>query len=123
MLRIERNQQSLLIVTVSELTTITNPHYLFEFIEEQSGDKLYCILPNSSNGIPRYDEFLITDGLDLVFPYSGFYTYKIYQQSSSTNLDPSLSDGLVEEGRAHVFDVDSPSNTYDYNVTNFVYEQ
>jgi len=122
MLRIERNQQSTLIVTVSELTTISAPYYLFEFIEEQTQEALCCILTNISTGIPRYDEFVLVDGVDITFPYAGFYTYKIYQQASSSNLDPALSDGIVEEGRAHVFEVDSPSNYYDYNVTNFVYE-
>lgn len=123
MLRIERNQQSTLIVTVSELTTIPAPYYLFEFIEEQTQESLYCILTNISTGIPRYDEFVLVDGVDVTFPYAGFYTYKIYQQASSTNLNPALSDGMVEEGRAHVYEVDSPSNYFDYNVTNFVYEQ
>ena len=122
MLRIEKNNQSTLIVTVSELTTIPAPYYLFEFIEEQTQEALYCILTNISTGIPRYDEFTLVDGVDITFPYAGFYTYKIYQQASSSNLDPALSDGIVEEGRAHVYEMDSPSNHYNYNVANFVYE-
>ena len=123
MLRIERYQLNQLIVTVSELTTIPAPHYLFEFIEEQTQEAVYCILPNISTGIPRYDEFELTDGIEVTFPYAGFYTYKIYQQASAVNLDPALSAGLVEEGRAHVWEADSPASVYDYNVSNFVYEQ
>jgi len=122
MLRIERNQASTLIVTVSELTTIASPNYLFQFIEEQSGDEVYCILTNISTGIPRYDEFIVTDGVDVTFPYNGFYTYKIYQQTSSVNLDPDLSQGLVEEGRAHVYETDSPSNEYTILPTSYIYE-
>ncbi len=111
-----------MIVTVSELTTIASPNYLFQFIEEQSGDEVFCILPNISTGIPRYDEFIITDGVDVTFPYNGFYTYKIYQQTSSVNLDPDLSQGLVEEGRAHVYESDSPSNEYTILPTSYIYE-
>jgi hypothetical protein len=122
MLRIERNQASTLIVTVSELTTIASPNYLFQFIEEQSGDEVFCILTNISTGIPRYDEFIVTDGVDVTFPYNGFYTYKIYQQTSSVNLDPDLSQGLVEEGRAHVYEIDSPSNEYNTLPTSYIYE-
>jgi hypothetical protein len=48
--------------------------------------------------------------VDVTFPFDGYYIYRIYQQTSSVNLDPELSDGLVEEGRAHVFETDSPSN-------------
>ena len=122
MLRIERNQASTLIVTVSELTTIASPNYLFQFIEEQSGDEVFCILTNISTGIPRYDEFIVTDTVDVTFPYNGFYTYKIYQQTSSVNLDPELSQGLVEEGRAHVYEIDSPSNEYNTLPTSYIYE-
>ena len=111
-----------MIVTVSELTTIASPNYLFQFIEEQSGDEVFCILTNISTGIPRYDEFIVTDTVDVTFPYNGFYTYKIYQQTSSVNLDPELSQGLVEEGRAHVYEIDSPSNEYNTLPTSYIYE-
>ena len=110
-------------MTVTELTTITAPNYLFQFIEEQSGDEVFCILTNISTGIPRYDEFTIIDGVDVTFPYAGFYTYKIYQQTSAINLDPALSQGLVEEGRAHVYETDSPANEYNTLPTSYIYEQ
>jgi hypothetical protein len=38
------------------------------------------------------------------------------------NLDPELSDGLVEEGRAHVFETDSPSNEYNEQIIVNIYE-
>jgi hypothetical protein len=62
------------------------------------------------------------DGVDLDFDYDGYYTYRIYQQTSTTNLDPELSDGLVEEGRAHVFTIDSPSIEFSTNITFNIYE-
>ena len=34
----------------------------------------------------------------------GFYTYKVYEQTSSTNLDPTLSTLQLEEGMAYVRD-------------------
>jgi hypothetical protein len=110
------------VITVTELTTIQNPKYLFEFIEEQNDSKVYCILDNISTSTERFDEFVIEDGVDVTFPYNGFYTYKVYQQESTTNLDPLLADGLVEEGRAHVFEDESPSGAYDTIFTNFSYE-
>ncbi len=122
MLRIERYQTSTLIVTVTELKTLAVPYWLFEFEEEQSFEKVYCILPNISPSTQRYDEFEITDGVDVTFPYTGFYTYRIYQQTSSTNLDPELADGLCEEGRAHVWEDDSPSNEFHTTIINNIYE-
>ena len=109
-------------ITVTELTTIQNPKYLFEFIEEQSDDKVYCILENVSTATERFDEFVIVDGVDVTFPYNGFYSYKVYQQASDSNLNPDLSDGLVEEGRAHIYEEESPSGEYDTIFTNNIYE-
>lgn len=109
-------------ITVTELTTIQNPKYLFEFIEEQSDDKVYCILENVSTATERFDEFVIVDGVDVTFPYNGFYSYKVFQQESDSNLNPDLSDGLVEEGRAHIYEEESPSGEYDTIFTNYIYE-
>jgi len=41
---------------------------------------------------------------------SGYYNYEIYEQTSSTNLDPALADNLVEIGKARV--VDNTVETY-----------
>jgi hypothetical protein len=65
---------------------------------------------------------LLVDGVDVTFDYDGYYTYRIYQQTSSTNLDPEFSDGLVEEGRAHVYEIDSPSTEFSTNITFNIYE-
>ena len=123
MLRIERGSANPLIVTVSELTTIAAPiYYLFEFIEEQSDQKEYCILTDVSLSSSRYNEFSFTEGVDASLPYAGFYTYRIYQQNSAVNLNPANAQGLVEEGRAYVYDNESPSADYTPSVTDFVYE-
>lgn len=111
-----------MIVTVTELTTVSPVHYLFEFEHEQSFLKYYCILPNLSIAITRFDEFELNDGVDVTFDYDGYYTYRIYQQTSAVNLDPELSDGLVEEGRAHVYQQDSPSTEFSTNITFNIYE-
>jgi hypothetical protein len=122
MLRIQKNSTTSLIVTVTELTTVTPVYYLFEFEHQQSFEKEYCILTNISTNKERYDEFSIVDGVDVTFPFDGYYIYRIYQQTSSVNLDPELSDGLVEEGRAHVFETDSPSNEYNEQIIVNIYE-
>lgn len=109
-------------MTASELQTLNNPYWLFEFIDEQSQQSVTCILPNISTSISRYDEFQITDGVDVTFPYAGFYTYKIYEQDNDVNLDPELATSLCEEGRAHIYEDDSPANEYDQTLTNYIYE-
>ena len=122
MLQIQRNQQNTLIVTVTELQTLTAPFWLFEFTHEQSFETVTCILDNISLGIARYDEFVLTDGVDLVFPYAGYYTYRIWEQDSDTNLDPIQAHNLCEEGRAHVIEESVAPNEYDTEIIHNIYE-
>ena len=122
MLIIQRNGSSPLIVTVTELTTIASPNYLFEFIHEQSFKSYVCILTNVSIATLRYDEFLLIDGVDLTFDYNGSYVYNIYQQTSAVILDPTLSQGIVETGRAEVVEAPTTNNFYESPITFEIYE-
>lgn len=122
MLRLERYQTSTLIVTVTEYQTLTAPYWLLEFTHEQSFESVTCILPNISTSTSRFDEFVIEDLVDVTFLYAGFYTYRIFEQTSSSNLDPDLADNLCEEGRAHVYEIDSPSNEFSTTILNNIYE-
>jgi hypothetical protein len=110
-------------MTLTELTTISNPEYLFEFTEEQTHTSVYSILTNISLSTTRYDEFTVIDGTDLDFPIDGFYTYNVYEQANgSGNLDPTGLD-RVETGRAHVYVVDADPNEYtEATSTENVYE-
>ena len=123
MIKLERDAATTFVATVTELTTIANPEYLFEFVEEQTDESYYCILSDTSLYTTRYNEFTITDGTDLDFPIDGYYTYKVYEQANgSGNLDPT---GLtmVEKGRAHVYTTDTDPNEYeDTSETDTVYE-
>jgi hypothetical protein len=109
-------------VTVTELQTLTAPYWLFEFTHQQSFETVTCILENISTGIPRYDEFVIIDEVDLTFPYAGDYTYRIWEQESDTNLDPIQADNLCEEGRAIVLEIQEAPNEYDTEIIHNIYE-
>jgi len=122
MLRVQRSQTTTIVITVTELTTIANPGYLFEFIEEQSDERLYAILADTSLSTQRFNEFTIVDGVDVTFPIDGFYTYKVYEQEDgSGNLDPTGLN-LVEVGRMHVYVNDAGANEYTDDITNNIYE-
>ena len=122
MLQIQRSQSSTLIVTVTELQTLTAPYWLFEFTHEQSFETVTCILDNISTGVARYDEFVIIDEVDLTFPYAGYYTYRIWEQESDSNLDPIQAENLCEEGRAIVLEIDVAPNEYDTEIIHNIYE-
>lgn len=113
MVRIQRSATTTIVLTLKELTTISSVEYLFEFVEEQTDEKIYAIIADTSSYPDRYNEFTIIDGTTLTFPIDGFYTYNVYEQASgSGNLDPT---GLtkVEHGRAHVWKSDTAANEYE----------
>lgn len=91
-------------LTLTEKVTISNPNFLFEFINDASNVKYYVISADTSSYTERYNQFEITEGASdptngsLILGLEGFYTYNIYEQASSTNLDPT---GLtiVETGK------------------------
>ena len=72
--------------------------------------------------ISEGNEFVISDGVDLVFPYNGDYTYRIWEQESDTNLDPLQAYSLCEEGLAHVYEIASDNNEYDTEIIHTIYE-
>lgn len=84
---------------MKETTTISSPYYLFEFENVFTKDKFY-ILPTEIVSNNRYNEFtfdLTETGVEL--DPVGWFRYTVYQQSSPTNLDPTLTDGMVEQGK------------------------
>tara|TARA_R110000765_G_C18657490_1_gene576375 strand:- start:40 stop:507 length:468 start_codon:yes stop_codon:yes gene_type:complete len=112
-------------VTCADVQTIAqaNVYYLIELTSLGSLNSLYFI-PYSvvaNNGrytkmtfivapwtiipIPESGKITFYDNLGRFNAYPmGFYTYKIYEQTSSTNLDPTLSTLQLEEGMAYVRD-------------------
>ena len=87
-------------LTLKENTTISPVYYLFEFQNDFTKDKVYK-LPTQVSSNSRYTEFVIDltedTGFDLL--PTGWWSYKVYQQTSDTNLDPTLTQGLIEKGK------------------------
>mgnify|MGYP006410520299 CR=1 FL=1 len=99
MIHLNNSATSEFAVTLYEKTTLPTPFYLFHF----KNDTL--------NG-------------SLILGKSGYYEYYIYEQTSATNLDPTLSTGLVEQGKMRLFNVADNPNFTEHNVagvTNYVY--
>jgi len=91
-----------MVVTVSQNATIANPEWLFSFTHIFSKQQVRFIPTDISSHKVRYDEFIFVEGTGvgkIQFPYEGQYTYGIYQQpQGSGNLNPALSQGLIETG-------------------------
>lgn len=104
------------VVTLRENTTLNSTSgvfYLFEFISDNTLNPIYFTAEDISTNKCRYNEFEVelvnsTSGrLDplvgiINLEINGYYKYNIYQQLSKTNLDPTLADGIVENGKVYV---------------------
>lgn len=90
-----RGEINKIVITVTEQTTISSPYYLFEFTSKSTKESVYCIAQPVTT--TRCDTFEIeeTDSPDAesgqVSLLPGEYRYTVYQQSSSTNLNPLLT--------------------------------
>lgn len=104
------------ILTLAEKTTLENPYYLFEFQNNTTRKKYYQIFTDVSvvgEARDRANKFnieVINSGSGankIILGDVGLYNYTVYQQTSSTNLDPALVDGdpkVVERGQMRLID-------------------
>jgi hypothetical protein len=83
---------------------------LFGFENQQTKQLYYCIGTDTSSYTDRYNQFSIIEKVsptptsgEIRLASEGFYNYTIYEQASSTNLDPDSATGIVETGIAKVF--------------------
>ena len=108
-----------MVVTVSQNATIPNPEWLFSFTHIFSKQQVRFIPTDISSHKVRYDEFIFTEGQgvgEIAFPYEGQYTYGIYQQpQGSGNLNPALSQGIIETGTSLLV-AQSATTTNDYYI-------
>jgi hypothetical protein len=101
-------------------------HYLFEI--EQTNVKKYFIA-NVGADNERYTEVRIVTNADaptsgsILLTSTGMYTYTIYGQSSSTNLDPANAavQGVLETGSLQVVSSDSVATQPTFTVPGYIY--
>lgn len=132
MIQITKNATNNIALTLTEKSTLTSPDYLFVFQSDETRDSYEFIAADTSSYTDRYNLFAIVETStnpdplsgEIELPLVGFYTYTIYEQNSSTNLDPANATGVVEVGKVQV--VDTPSSDSEYSNTNninYVYNE
>jgi hypothetical protein len=121
---INKNSTNNCILTLSEKTTLSNVVYLFEFTNDSSSEVKCFIASDISPNKLRFNEFNLIENVteDLLngtfeLELSGFYTYNIYEQTSSTNLDPLLATNLIDNGKLNVVDSLATITQYSGNQT------
>jgi hypothetical protein len=99
---------------------LANPytHYLLELTNEQTLEKLYAIPTQIANN-DRYTTIQIGTNANtplaasLLINYPARFSYIVYGQNSSTNLDPTnaVVEGVIEMGYLIVEDITTPRFT------------
>jgi len=124
---INKNTSNTVILTLSEKTTLTNAKYLFEVTNDMSNDIKCFIAADISTNKLRYNEFVFIENVteDLLngtfsLTLSGFYKYNVYEQVSTTNLDPALALNLIDKGKLNVVSQLSEYPVYTGNENNTV---
>ena len=107
------------ILTLSEKTTLTDATYLFEFVNDETKTKYYYIGTDISGNKERFNKFRITEGSTLILP-TGFYKYNVYEQSSTTNIDPLLTANLVDIGKLSVVENNIAPSEFSATQENYV---
>lgn len=111
MLLIKKRELNKLVVSVSLNKELSNPTYLFCFTNILSKERVCFIPENISTFTSRYDEFQFVEttsqNLSVVpplvsFDYEGQYWYSVYEQVSTSNINPALAYNKLAEGRALV---------------------
>jgi hypothetical protein len=117
---INKGQNNYLVFTLYEKQTLTVPYFLFEFTSKLTKNPVYFIAADVSSYPTRFNKFLITETSGSQIPTSGTieleegeHDYTIYEQTSSSNLNPVLATGIVEIGMVKVQDTAPTFKTYD----------
>ena len=140
MLRVLKNSENILTVTLTEKSTLPNPIYLFKFVNQTSNVAYWFISEDTSQFKQRYNQFLLIEQADaspqdslygvIELGLEGRYDYEIYQTTltSTVTLTTAIDaipfiDKTVEVGLVDV--VFAAENITKYQVeseTNIVYQ-
>ncbi len=103
MIRLTKGQTQNIILTLTEKQTLTSPNYLFIFENRSTNTDIKFVRLNNtdiSEYKERYNEFTIVVNSFFNTALNGQYTYTIYEQTSTTNTNPTglnlLESGIME---------------------------
>jgi len=101
MIYLEKNSTNVVILELTSVSTIINPYYVFEFINDINSNKEYIIGDDVSGYKGRYNRFDITENDDpiegQVSLKSGSYRYNIYE--NITNSIDVSNNNVISTGK------------------------
>lgn len=121
MIHLTKNSSSEIVLTLKEKQTLTNPNYLFWFKSRGTNQEVKFVVLNAgdtSTFKDRFNEFTIDVNDYFENSPEGDWEYRIYEQTSTSNLDPTLATTLLETG---IMRLNNLGNLLNVNVYNNVY--
>jgi hypothetical protein len=102
-IRLIKGQTQNIILTLTEKQLLTSPNYLFIFENRSTNTYVKFVKLNNTDISAykeRFNEFSIVVNSYFNTSLNGQYTYTIYEQTSTTNTDPTglnlLESGIME---------------------------
>ena len=118
MLYITKAQSNSLIITGREKVTISAPVYLLVFDSQVSYEQKAFIVSDSSTHPARFQEFTFTEGSTTAKTLAiGTHYWRLFAQSSPTNLDPDFANEEIDRGIAEVSTSHTGFNDHEVNTT------
>ena len=117
MIRLTKGATQNIILTLTEKELLTNPNYLFVFTNRSANTEVKFVSLNNtdiSQYKDRYNEFSIVTNTNFSTALNGQYDYDIYEQTSTSNLNPAGLN-LLESGIMEL--VGTPFNFTEYTTT------
>jgi len=90
MIHLTKSQTNTIVMTLTEKQLLTNPNYLFVFTNRSSNNVIKFVVLNASDVSlykDRYNEFNIVTNTNFSSALEGQYTYEVYEQTSTSNLN------------------------------------
>ena len=90
MIHLTKSETNTIVMTLTEKQLLTNPNYLFVFTNRSSNNIIKFVVLNASDVSlykDRYNEFNIVTNTNFASALEGQYTYEVYEQVSSSNLN------------------------------------
>jgi len=120
MIRFTKGQTQNIILTLTEKQLLTNPNYLFVFKNRSANTEVKFVKLNATDVSlykDRYNEFSIVTNTNFGSSLNGQYVYQVYEQSSTSNTNPTglnlLETGIMElVGTPFEFTEYSTTDTY-----------
>jgi hypothetical protein len=122
MIKLTKGNTETLILTLKEKQTILDANFLMVFQSRTTNDKVKFVLVNSADQSlyqDRYNQFSLVVNTYFANVEEGWYTYKVYEQASPSNINEENAGSVVETGLMFLSDGQDVTTTKYNNPTSY----